>query len=173
MWEEYKEILKKINKEEIEEFLLEKMLYNANIRESFEIKFSQYFPKKTKEEYKALVRSSLNEVADRYYISEEMGREALHILYDYQTKIEEFIEKNDIKEAIVILEATLEVIGEFTIDGSYGEHGDIQDDFKELMEKVLEKCSGDEKETFLKWLENYVKVDDEFVDFKDEFAKLI
>ena len=77
-----------------------------------------------------------------------------------------------ISEAINILEATMETIGEFCIDGSNGEHGDIQSEFKEIMEILLKKSASQEKEIFLSWLKEYIEEDDEFIDFKDEFQEL-
>ena len=82
------------------------------------------------------------------------------------------IENNNISEAINILEATMETIGEFCIDGSNGEHGDIQSEFKEIMEILLKKSASQEKEIFLSWLKEYIEEDDEFIDFKDEFQEL-
>lgn len=114
----------------------------------------------------------MSRVADRGYISDEMGREAMHVLYDYSYKVKDCIEQNDMKEAINILEATMETVGDFCIDGSNGEHGDIQELFKETMELLLQKVSLEEKEEFLKWLKEYIKKDDEFIDFKDEFEEI-
>lgn len=168
----YEKILKQIPKEELEKFLLENFMQNLSIRSSFEIKFSQYFQEKSKEDFKELLRNSLNQVADRGYISEEMGWEAMHILYDYSDKIGEFVKTNNIKEAIKILEATLEVIGEFAIDGSYGEHEDIQNKFKEVIENILEHSLPNEKNELLTWLNKYIKLEDEFIDFKDEFEEV-
>ena len=42
----YKKILKQINKEELEEFMLEIIIENPYIKEKFEIKFSRIFSKK-------------------------------------------------------------------------------------------------------------------------------
>jgi len=134
--------------------------------------FHGYFPKKSKEDFKQLLNKSLTRIAYRGYISEEMGGEAMHILCDYSYKIKDCIENNNIQEGINILEATMETIGEFCIDGSNGEHGDIQDEFKETMELVLEKTSLEEKDAFLKWLKEYIKQDDEFIDFKSEFEDI-
>lgn len=125
-----------------------------------------------KEEFKRLLYKSLYRISDRGYISDEMGREAMDILYDYSYKIKDDIENNNISEAINILEATMETIGEFCIDGSNGEHGDIQSEFKEIMEILLKKSASQEKEIFLSWLKEYIEEDDEFIDFKDEFQEL-
>ncbi len=134
--------------------------------------FHGYFPEKTKEDFKQILRRSLMRISDRGYIDEEAGHQAMNILYDYSHKIKDCIEQNHIQEAINIIEATMETIGEFCIDGSNGEHGDIQDEFRKNMELLLEKISLEEKEEFLKWLRNYIKIDDEFIDFKDEFEKI-
>ena len=166
------DILKQMKREEMEDFLFDCLLLNPSIKKSFEIKFSHYFPEKSKDDFKELLRTALNEIAYRGYIDEGMGRKMMHILYDYSHKIKECIDTN-IKEAIIILEATLEVIGEFMIDGSNGEQGDIQDEFKELMQKILDKGLDNEKEEFLEWLKDYVEIDDEFVDYKDKFKKLL
>lgn len=96
----------------------------------------------------------------------------MDILYDYSYKIKDDIENNNISEAINILEATMETIGEFCIDGSNGEHGDIQSELKEIMEILLKKSASQEKEIFLSWLKEYIEEDDEFIDFKDEFQEL-
>lgn len=101
-----------------------------------------------------------------------MGWDAMQILYNYSYKIKDCIEKNDIQEAINIFEATMETIGEFCIDGSNGEHEEIQNEFKETMELLIDKASLEEKESFLKWLSKYIKEDDEFIDFKDEFGEI-
>lgn len=134
--------------------------------------FHGYLPKKSKEDFKKLLNKSLYRISDRGYISDEMGFETMHILYDYSHKIKDCIQENNMSEAINILEATMETIGEFCIDGSNGEHGDIQDEFKEIMEIILEKTTLEEKENFLLWLNEYIKKDDEFIDFKDEFEKI-
>ena len=42
----YKKILKQINKEELEEFMLEIIIENPYIKEKFEIRFSRIFSKK-------------------------------------------------------------------------------------------------------------------------------
>ena len=42
----YKKILKEINKEELEEFMLEIIIENPYIKEKFEIRFSRIFSKK-------------------------------------------------------------------------------------------------------------------------------
>ncbi len=42
----YKKILKQINTEELEEFMLETIIENPYIKEKFEIKFSRIFSKK-------------------------------------------------------------------------------------------------------------------------------
>ena len=42
----YKKILKQINKEELEEFMLEIIIENQYIKEKFEIRFSRIFSKK-------------------------------------------------------------------------------------------------------------------------------
>jgi len=41
--EEYKKILKKLTREELEEFILENIIQNLAIRERFEIQFSRIF----------------------------------------------------------------------------------------------------------------------------------
>ena len=96
----------------------------------------------------------------------------MDILYDYSYKIKDDIENNNISEAINILEATMETIGEFCIDGSNEENGDIQSEFKKIMEILLKKSTSQEKEIFLSWLKEYIEEDDEFIDFKDEFQEL-
>ena len=42
----YKKILKQINKDELEEFMLEIIIENPYIKEKFEIRFSRIFSKK-------------------------------------------------------------------------------------------------------------------------------
>ena len=42
----YKKILKQINKEELEEFMLEIIIENPYIKEKFEIRFARIFSKK-------------------------------------------------------------------------------------------------------------------------------
>ena len=42
----YKKILKQINKEELEEFMLEIIIENPYIKEKFEIRFSRIYSKK-------------------------------------------------------------------------------------------------------------------------------
>ena len=70
---------------------------------------------------------------------------------------------NDIKADIKYYEKVYE---------KNGEHGDIQSEFKEIMEILLKKSASQEKEIFLSWLKEYIEEDDEFIDFKDEFQEL-
>lgn len=170
---EYDKVVKKMKREEIEEFLIRNLINDIHLGEKLQIEFPQYFTKKTKEELKRIIRNSLTKVADRGYIDEEMGREAMYILYEYKCNVEECAKKNNIEDAFELLEAVLEVLGEFAIDGSYGEHEMIQEEFKEMMEILLSQSTSKQKEKFYKWLKEYIDIEDEFIDFKHEFTKVI
>ncbi len=172
MEKKYKEVLKKISKKELEEFLLESLILDANFQNKFEMKFVKYFSEKDKEEMKNMFRQEWLRISDRGYISDGMGFQAMHILYQYTSNVEDILE-DDIREGIKYVKAILEVIGEFQIDGSNGEHGDIIDTFKEIIEKIIAKANGKEKDDFINWLNEYVNIKDELYDFKDEFKKLI
>lgn len=134
--------------------------------------FRGYFSKKGKEEYKQLLRRSLSRISDRGYVDEEMAREATYAMYNYLDKIKDCIKENNIQEGIHVIQAALEVIGEFYIDDSYGDVWDIGDEFTEVMELLLEKCLADEKKEFLEWLKCYNKKHDHFIDYKDGFEKI-
>lgn len=41
---EYKKIIKKLKREELEDFVLENVIQNLSIRDMFDIKFSRIFP---------------------------------------------------------------------------------------------------------------------------------
>ncbi len=170
--EYYEEILKKIDKQEIEEFLLESLMSDSKLQNRFEMKFTKYFQRKTKEEIKNMFKQEWLRISDRGYISEEIGFEAMHILYEYSGEIEEILE-DDIGEGIKYVEGILEAIGEFQIDGSNGEHGDIIDIFKEIINKIIIKVEGTDKEDFINWINEYINTEDELYDFKDEFKELI
>ena len=101
-----------------------------------------------------------------------MGIEATRILYNYSYRIKDCIKNNNVSEAINILEATMETMGEFYIDGSNGEHEEIQSDFKEVMKMLLKKATSKDKKVFLPWLKEYIEEKDEFIDYKDEFKEV-
>ncbi len=172
MERKYKEVLKKISKKELEEFILDSLMFNLDVQNQFEMKFAKYFSQKDEEEIKNMFRREWLRISDRGYISDEMGFEAMHILYEYTRNIEDILE-DDIREGIKYVKAILEAIGEFQIDGSNGEHGDIIDTFKEIIEKIIVKANGKDKDDFINWLNEYVKVKDELYDFKNEFKELI
>ncbi len=171
-YEDYEKIIEKLEKEEIAEFLLDSLMSNSSLRDSFEITFCEYCSDGTKDSIKELLYNTIMRISDRGYIDDETGSLFMDIMYDYANKAKGYIEKNDIKNAINIVESTLETIGEFYIDGSNGEHGDVQDMFLEIIEDLLSKSSASEKEQFLIWLKEYIEVSDEFVDYKDEFKNV-
>ncbi len=156
----------------MEEFLFESLILDVNFQNRFEMKFAKYLIKKDKEEIKNMFKQEWLRISDRGYISDEMGFEAMHILYQYTSNVEDIL-KDDIREGIKYVKAILEVIGEFQIDGSNGEHGDIIDTFKEIIEKIIVKANEKEKDDFINWLNEYVNVKDELYDFKAEFKKII
>ncbi len=168
----YEEVLEKIDKPEIEEFLLESLISDLKLQNRFEMKFAKYFHTKTKDEIKNMFKQEWWKISDRGYISEEMGFKAMHILYEYTSKIKDTLEEN-IEESIKYVEGILEAIGEFQIDGSYGEHGDIIDIFKEIIEKIIRKIDGKNQKDFINWINEYINIKDELYDYKDEFKELI
>ena len=96
----------------------------------------------------------------------------MNIIYEYGHIIEDKIKEDKFLEAIRIIESCLEVIGELYIDGSNGEHGDIEDLFNEYTKEILEKSNKKEKAEFLKWLKEYIDTKDELGDYKDSFRDL-
>ena len=170
---QYEEILRKINNDELINFLLENLLLDSKLENRFQMKFTKYFSNKTKTEIREMFMQEWLKISDRGYISEEMGFKAMDILYDYTHTINKLIEDCNIEESIKYVEAVLEGIGEFQIDGSYGEHGDIIDTFKEIMNKIIIKAKKEEYESFINWLKQYIEINDEMFDFKDEFKDLL
>lgn len=171
--EQYKNALRKAHRQEIEKFLLENLEDNLRLENRFQVNFAKYLRKKTKEEIKNLFTREWMEISDRGYISEEIGFTAMHILYEYTSKINTMLEEENIEESINYVEGILEAIGEFQIDGSYGEHGDIIDTFKEIMQKIIIESKKEEREKFINWLQKYMEIKDELYDFKYEFKNLI
>ena len=131
-----------------------------------------YFGKKTKKEYKEIIEQRLWAISDRGYISDEAGSYMMNIIYEYGHIIEDKIKEDKFLEAIRIIESCLEVIGELYIDGSNGEHGDIEDLFNEYTKEILEKSNKKEKAEFLKWLKEYIDTKDELGDYKNSFRNL-
>ncbi len=170
--EYYMEILGKIDRKEMEEFLFENLISDLKLQNRFEMKFAKYFNKQNEKDIIEMFNQEWGDISDRGYISEEMGFEAMHILYDYVHTIEDILE-DDIAEGIKYVEKILEAIGDFQIDGSYGEHEDIIDIFKEIIKKIIINSDGKDKEEFINWLNEYIKIKDELYDFKDEFKELI
>ena len=169
----YEKVLKQINKNELIEFLLENIILDSKLENRFQMRFTKYFSKKTKVDIKEMFKQEWLKVSDRGYISEEMGFQAMHILYDYTHSINKLIEKCNIEESIKYVEAVLEGIGEFQIDGSYGEHTDIIDTFKEIMKNIIEKAQKEEYDSFIIWLKQYMEIKDELYDFKYEFKDFV
>ena len=169
----YEKILREINNQEVVDFLLENLLLDSKLENRFQMKFTKYFSKKTKTEIKEMFKEEWLKISDRGYINEEKGFKAMHILYDYTQTIDELIEQNSINQSIKYVEAVLEGIGEFQIDGSYGEHGDIIDTFKELIGKIIIKAKKEEYDNLTNWLNQYIKINDELFDFKYELKELL
>ena len=96
-----------------------------------------------------MVRQRLWAISDKGYISDESGSYMMNIIYDYSNIVEDKIKENKLSEAVKIIEACLEAIGELNIDGSNGEHGDIEGLFNKLIKDLLEKANNKEKKNFL------------------------
>lgn len=87
---QYEKILREINNQEVVDFLLENLLLDSKLENRFQMKFTTYFSKKTKTEIKEMFKEEWLKISDRGY------------------------------QSIKYVEAVLEGIGEFQIDGSYG-----------------------------------------------------
>ncbi len=172
-YEETEKILKNIEKEELESFLLYEMSRDRNLYSRFKSNFSEYMEEKSYEELKEEIFNSFYRLSDRGYFSDYDGRLATGVVWNYSKEIKKYIERKEFNRSFNILKALLWALGKIQIDGSNGEHGDIQDELEELTDELVKICNEDEKKELQEWFKSYIPIKDEFYDYKDVFEKYI
>lgn len=172
-YEETEKILESIEKEKLESFLLYEMSRDRELYSRFKSNFSEYMEEKSYEELKEEIFNSFYRLSDRGYFSDYDGHLATGVVWDYSKEIKKYIERKEFNRSFNILKALLWALGEIQIDGSNGEHGDIQDELEELTDKLVKSCNKNEKEELQEWFKSYIPIKDEFYDYKDVFEKYI
>lgn len=138
MKKELKEILNKIDREDIDNFLIGLLTYNKNIMNDFRCRFVNYFPSIKKEEYENKIWESIRSLYGKNgYIDYSSCREYTHHMYGFIHESKNLLESKNYESSFDILEIILDSIPDTDIDDSNGSTGEVANDCIEVIEDIL------------------------------------
>ena len=151
---ELKEILDKININELKEFILNNVLINEDLQNRFRVEFNNYFPKLTKKDYENRIYRAINNCCDRhgfidYYNSDNYE----HAMFEFTQEAEKLVEKKDYESAFIIATILLDSIPDTPIDDSNGSTSMVADDCIEIIDNILKSTDND---NILKLILDYI-----------------
>lgn len=137
--QELNEIVNKIDKKELVNFLVKYLSYDENILNDFRSNFVTYFPKMTQKDYRNKIWNAIKGSGgkDGYIDYNEVWNYS-RSMHNFVHESEKMIENKDYTTAFYIVSEVLDSIPNTDIDDSSGTTGDIADDCIEVIETILE-----------------------------------
>lgn len=151
---EVKEILDKININELKTFILNNILTNENLQNKFRVEFNNYFPKLTKKDYENRIYRAINNCTDRHgFIDYYNSNNYEHAMLEFTKEAEKLVENKDYESALIIVTVLLDSIPNTQIDDSNGSTGMVADDCIEILKSIINQTND---ENILKNILNYL-----------------
>ncbi len=135
---EYKEVIGKIDRGQLEKFMLGILAYNKDVENMFRSEFVGYLPKMTKKEYGIRIKDAINRACDRQgYINYNLTHVYSQSMYEFIHESENLVKSGNYSSAFDIIEEILDSIPNTDIDDSDGTTGDIADDCMKVIKDIL------------------------------------
>lgn len=131
-------IIRKIDKKELENFLVDLLENDENINYKFRLKFNNLFSPLSLEGYKRKIREAIRVSGGRDgFIDYEEAWDYTHEMYKITNEVEQIIDNGYYELAFDVATSILDTIPNTYIDDSNGSTGDVADSCIEIIEKVL------------------------------------
>ena len=172
--DDYDKIIDKIPKNEIKEFVLERLYENYDFQNEFRSHFVQYFEKTPKRVYERRISQSVYQAIGRKgFIEYDKTYKFSNPMYDYIHEANNLIKHKEYQAPFWIASLILEELPGLPIDDSDGTTPYIESECVEVIEKILEIC---EKEDIVKeifnWIVESIK-NDTLGDYSDGIEKIL
>lgn len=139
-------ILDKINEKDLKSFLANLMADDDKLYDLFRRRFSQYFPKISAQAYAKKIEDVIKWAAgDDGFIDYREGEKYVQGMQEFIDEAFDFAIKNDYETAFVIVKTILETLSDTDMDGSNGELGIVANGCIEVIFKILDEASEDDK----------------------------
>ena len=153
-----KEIINKIDKKELEDFLVDELESNTSLYNIFVSRFANYMPDEDKNSYSTRILYAIYDAYDDDgYINYGRTRIYMKEMYKFIEESTKLIKSKKYQQAFNLLSAILDSIPETNIDDSGGETGSVAYDCIENMNELLGHTLFDKI--------NYKKLNDEILDY--------
>ena len=138
-------IIANINKEQLDEFLVELLSEDKNVYDKFRLKFYKLFPKPTMNDYKKKIYDAIKKSAGRDgFIDYHESREYTKNMYKITSEVNTLVDNEEYNLAFDVVKIILESIPNTDIDDSNGSTGEVAYSCIEIMERILEYILHDE-----------------------------
>ena len=147
-------IIANINKEQLDEFLVELLSEDKNVYDKFRLKFYKLFPKPTMNDYKKKIYDAIKKSAGRDgFIDYHESREYTKNMYKITSEVNTLVDNEEYNLAFDVVKIILESIPNTDIDDSNGSTGEVAYSCIEIMERILEYILHDENSVAKKILD--------------------
>lgn len=122
------DIFTKTSKEDLQEFILEHFMKDADMKNTFVTHFSEYLDEDLGQKYKTIVRNIYNSVKGRHgFIDYYSAPSLINPLYNLAIKANQLLTDNNVKESLSICKALIENVPVYlnNMDDSDGSAGDL------------------------------------------------
>ena len=131
--------LKKLNKTDLDEFLVELLMEDKDIFDKFRLRFNKLFPSLTLKEYKKKIYDAINRSAGRDgFIDYNESWDYTHNMYNIINEADTLVGNGEYDLAFDIVKTILDSIPDTSIDDSNGSTGEVAASCIETIEKILE-----------------------------------
>ena len=140
-----KDIINKINFEELKEFLYLSLVNDDYLLNKFRIEFNHYFPKMDKQKYEEKINDTISCCCDkRGYISYENTYQYEHLMLEHIDEAEKLLDNKDYQTAFILVRVVLDSIPNTAIDDSNGSTGMIADECIYVIRNILDNLDDED-----------------------------
>lgn len=153
---ELNKIISKINRKELDDFLVDLLNSNEKFYDMFRLRFRNLFSNLTIDEYKSKIYNVIATSGGRDgFIDYEEAWDYTHGMYEITHEVEELVKDGYYDLAFDVLSCILDTIPNTEIDDSYGSTSDVANVCIEIIENILDLIK-DKNEKLLNKILNYV-----------------
>lgn len=135
---ELETIINKIDRDDINKFLIEILNYNECFMNDFRSNFINYFPRISKSEYERKIYDAINRAGGSdNYIDYNETHDYTFAMYGFINESKKLLANKNYEASFDIIESILDSILNTSIDDSDGSTGEIANDCIEIIEDIL------------------------------------
>ena len=150
-----KDIIYKIDLEDMREFLYVSLIHDEDLLNRFRVEFSSYFPKLSKDDYEDKIITAIYSCMDKHgYIDYESADSYEIAMLEYVSEAEKMVLSGDYDTAFIIASVILDSIPNTNIDDSNGSTGMVADECIQVIKNVLDHLKSED--LLLKGILDYV-----------------